>query len=88
VLAARARARGEALGQAERLAGRPGRTWMARQLDGMLWSPVPVDSATAAMLEPLLRGAEGIDPAPGLPDAHGSPFELAAGSGCRPSAGA
>ncbi len=87
-VAARARARGEALEQAERLAGRPGRTWMARQLDGMLWSPVPVDSATAAMLEPLLRGAEELDPAPGLPGADASPFAPAAGWGCRGPAAA
>jgi hypothetical protein len=86
-MAARARARGEALEQAERLAGRPGRTWMARQLDGMLWSPMPVDSATAAMLEPLLRGAERFDPAPALPDAGGSPF-APADAGCRGPAAA
>lgn len=82
-LAAQARARGEALEQAERLAGRPGRTWMARQLDGMLWSPEPVDSATAAMLEPLLRGAGADGGAAGLPDPDASPFALAAGAGCR-----
>ena len=61
---------------------------MARQLDGMLWSPVPVDSATAAMLEPLLRGAAGMDPAPGLPDPEASPFSAAAGVGCRSPAAA
>lgn len=87
-MAARARARGEALEQAERLAGRPGRTWMARQLDGMLWSPVPVDSATAAMLDPLLRGAEEAGALPGLPDPGGSPFAVAADPGCQATAAA
>jgi len=80
-LAGRARARGEALEQAERVAGLEGRTWMARQLDGMLWSPVPVDSTTAEMLDPLLRRASVGEPASGLPDTGGSPF-VVPGAGC------
>jgi hypothetical protein len=75
-LAARARARGEALEQAERIAGREGRSWMTRKLDGLLWSPVPVDSATAEMLDPLVRRAEPGSTGAGLPLTE-SPFALA-----------
>ncbi|MDQ3605824.1 MAG: hypothetical protein M3418_06525 [Gemmatimonadota bacterium] len=57
-LAFRARARGLALAQAGRLAGPAGREWMARQLQGRLWSPLPVDSATAHRVQPLLVGLE------------------------------
>ncbi|HEX7240870.1 MAG TPA: hypothetical protein VF263_11425, partial [Longimicrobiaceae bacterium] len=77
-LAARARARGMALEQAERLAGATGRSWLARQLDGTLWSPVPVDSATAALVEPLARRVEELDRGPDLPAAGRSPFVLPA----------
>lgn len=67
VLAARARARGLALEQARRVAGAEGREWMARQLQGRLWSPLPVDSATAELLEPLLQRVEAAERDPLLP---------------------
>lgn len=67
-MAARARARGVALEQAERLAGVEGREWMARQLGGRLWSPLPVDSATVELLDPLVRSA-----APGAEPPFGAP---------------
>lgn len=77
-LAARARARGEALEQADRLAGPEGRAWLARQLDGMLWSPVSVDSATAELLDPLVRRVEELDRTAAPPSPGGSPFAFPA----------
>jgi hypothetical protein len=64
-MAVRARVRGLALAQAERLAGREGREWMARRLNARLWSPTPVDSATTELLQPLLRQVERLEETPG-----------------------
>jgi hypothetical protein len=57
-----ARARGEALEQAERIGGAPGRDWMRGRLYGPGWTaPARLDSATAEILEPLTRRAERVE---------------------------
>jgi hypothetical protein len=53
-----ARARGEALEQAQSLAGGSGRSWMKGRLYGPGWTAVPMDSATAEILEPIMRRVE------------------------------
>jgi hypothetical protein len=57
-----ARARGEALEQAERIGGAPGRDWMRGRLYGPGWTATArLDSATAEILEPLTRRAERVE---------------------------
>ncbi|HEX2092148.1 MAG TPA: hypothetical protein VHG28_07080 [Longimicrobiaceae bacterium] len=84
-LAARARARGVALEQAERLAGPAGRAWLARQAGGLLWSPLPVDSATVERLDPLVREVVEPEPASPFEPRGGSPFTVP-GARCAPGA--
>jgi hypothetical protein len=62
-----ARARGEALDQAAAIAGSTGRRWMKGRLYGPGWTTVPMDSATAEILEPIMRRVEVAEAAPRFP---------------------
>ncbi len=58
--ASAARARGLALAEARRVAGRGGATWMARELFGAQWPAADADSALATVLRPIADGARAV----------------------------